>query len=278
MKVAAAQLSAVLGDVPENLRRAGAALERAAAEGSSLVVLPECYLTGYVFDSAGGVRAVAIEIDGPEIREVVAVCARLGIHCAVGFLEKAEGGLFNAAVLIGPGGLIGRYRKAHLPFLGADRFVQPGNLPDLPVFETPLGTIGIAICYDLRFPEFLRALALRGADLVAMPTCWPSRSRMLADHFMPVRAAENRVFIVAADRGDSENGVTFLGRSQIVDPAGVVLAETGTGEALITATVDLQQARNKRIVFEPGTFELSLFEDRRPDLYGALSEPKPGDA
>jgi predicted amidohydrolase len=270
---AASQIGVSLGDIPGNVARCIASLEAAANEGVDLVVFPECALSGYIFEDRLQGEKAAVRLDGSELAAIGAACKRLSIHCVVGFLETASPGrLFNAAVLLGPEGIAGHYRKAHLPFIGVDRFVDQGDLPDPAVFDTPMGRIGILICYDLRFPESARVLALAGAQLIAMPTNWPLQSTILADHFTKVRACENRVFIVAADRGDDEGSVSFLGRSQIVAPSGAVLADVGRGEALLTARVDLAEASEKHVIFAPGTFELDLFVDRRPDLYGIIQE------
>ncbi len=269
--VGVAQMSVAFADVPKNLDRARSLLQQSGNLGLSLVVLPECALTGYMFDEAEAMRRIALRLDGPEVGSLIALCRELGLYAVVGLIEATPDAYYNTAVLLGPGGLIGAYRKTHLPWLGVDRFLAKGAPGEPPVFETSIGRVGIAICYDLRFPEFIRAQALRGADLVAIPTCWPPESRMLADDFMRVRACENRIYLLAADRGDSEGGADFIGRSQIVDPAGHVLVDTDRGETLLTAEIDLNQARRKRIVFRPGEFEVSLFEDRRPDLYTELT-------
>jgi predicted amidohydrolase len=178
--------------------------------------------------------------------------------------------LRNVAVLIGPHGLIATYRKTHLPYLGVDRFVVPGD--ELAVHETPIGRIGLEICYDLRFPEVTRSLALKGADIVAHPTNFPMNATTQTELFTAVRAAENRIYLLTANRVGKERSSEFCGRSQIVDPLGKRLAEAGTiEEKLLLAEVDLRKARDKDYII-PGEYELRLFEDRRPGLYAALVE------
>jgi len=265
--VAVAQQDAVLGDVRENVRRAERALRQAAAEGAALTVLPECYLTGYVTGSREQTLAIAIAPDGPEIQLLVDVCQELGMHAIVGFLERAGTQAFNSVSVLGPAGVIGVYRKQHLPAVGADRFVAASEETEPQIFDTEVGRIGIAICYEIRFPEVMRTLALEGADLIALPTNWPVHSDMLADHFSRVRAAENVVYLVVANRGDSEEGVDFLGASQIVDPFGQVLAKADRGEALLIAEVDLDRAREKTITSLNGELELPLWKDRHPAAY-----------
>jgi 5-aminopentanamidase len=275
VRVASAQVGASLGAVEENVAQSVSVLGDAAARGVDLVVFPECALSGYVFGDREQASQAAVGLDGPEVGALAAACAEHGLHAVVGLLEADRGAVYNAAVLLGPEGVVGSYRKAHLPCLGVDRFVARGEQREPAVFETALGRIGVAICYDLRFPETARLLALAGAELVAQPSNWPPQAVLLADHFVRVRAAENRVFVVLANRGDEEGGVEFIGRSQIVGPAGDVLASAEREEGLVVADVDLAEAREKRIVNEPGVYEVSLFEDRRPELYGALASGAP---
>jgi 5-aminopentanamidase len=267
-----AQTAPRLGECARNLETCIAQLERAAAAGCRLVVLPECAISGYMFASDEDAARTAEPIRGPTTEALERVCARLDLHCVAGLLERDGDRLRNTAVLVGPEGLLGRYRKTHLPCLGVDRFVVPGEDPP-DVFETPLGRIGIEICYDLRFPELTRALALRGAEIVVHPTNWPAAVRPLADFLTRARAAENRVFLLTANRVGSEGGTKFFGRSQVVDPLGTRLVEAGEErEELVVAEIDPAEAREKDLVIVPGEYELHLFGDRRPELYGALVE------
>src|SRR5262249_24628069 len=159
-------------------------------------------------------------------------CARQYVYAVVGLLERGADALYNSAALIGPEGVIACYRKAHLPGLGLDRLVAHGNTP-FAVHDTPIGRIGLAICYDIRFPEPTRLLALQGAELVAFPSNWPSVERLAPPSAIPdvltrARAIENRVFLAVADRAGEERGSRFLGRSQLVDVFGKVVAEAGS--------------------------------------------------
>ena len=172
MRVAVAQLEPKLAEKERNLDACLGRLEEAAAQGAQLTVFPECAIPGYMFDSAEEALPYAEEIPGPSTEAFERECRRLGVHAITGLIEREGDTLYNSAILVGPEGLIGSYRKTHLPFLGVDRFVTPGD--ELKVFDTALGRIGLIICYDLRFPEVTRTLALRGADLVAMPTNFPS--------------------------------------------------------------------------------------------------------
>jgi 5-aminopentanamidase len=272
MLVGVAQIEPRLGEAERNRESCLSCLEEAAARGCELLVLPECAVSGYMFESPEEAARYAEEPSGPTTEALSQACRRLGLHCVCGLLERDGGSLRNAAVLVGPSGVVGRYRKSHLPYLGVDRFVVPGDEP-YEVFETPLGRIGMQICYDLRFPEATRALALQGAEIVAHPTNWPLPVRPLADFMTRARAAENRVFLLTANRVGREGGTEFCGWSQIVDPAGNRLAEApGSEQALVVADVDPVEARTKDILPVPGAYEVHLFADRRPDLYGDLVE------
>jgi predicted amidohydrolase len=188
----------------------------------------------------------------------------------VGTLAKDGGRVRNTAVVVGPDGLLGEYRKSHLPYLGVDRFVSPGDGP-YEVHDTPVGRLGVQICFDLRFPELTRSLALDGAEIVCHPTNWPVQVRDLPDFLTRARAAENRVFLLTANRMDSENGATFCGKSQIVDPLGRQLAIAGEDEEVVlVADIELEEARQKTMVAKAGSYEMPIWQQRRPELYGRL--------
>jgi predicted amidohydrolase len=270
MRVAVAQTEPKLGEKERNLEVCLARLEDAAAAGAQLLVLPECAIPGYMFDSGEEALPYAEEIPGPTTDALAEACRRLDVYAVCGLLERDGDLLHNAAVLVGPEGLIGSYRKTHLPFLGVDRFVVPGD--ELPVYETPLGRIGVEICYDLRFPEVTRTLALKGADIVAHPTNFPMAAKVQTEVITLARAAENRIYLLTANRVGKERWGEFCGWSQIVDPYGRRLAEADeTEETLLVADVEIEKARDKDYVI-PGEYELYLFGHRRPELYGGLVE------
>jgi 5-aminopentanamidase len=270
MQVAVAQIEPQLGEKERNLATCIARMEEAAAADAQLLVLPECAIPGYMFDSGEEAMPHAEEIPGPVTETLERQCARLGLYVVCGLLERDGDALRNAAVLVGPDGLIGSYRKTHLPFLGVDRFVVPGDT--LSVYETPLGRIGIEICYDLRFPEVTRTLALKGADIVAHPTNFPMAAKIQTELITVARAAENRIYLLTANRVGKERWGEFCGWSQIVDPFGRRLAEADEREeTLLVGEVDVEKARDKDYVI-PGEYELYLFGHRRPELYGALVE------
>ncbi|HEX6507812.1 MAG TPA: carbon-nitrogen hydrolase family protein [Chloroflexota bacterium] len=270
--VAAAQLNPTIGDIPGNLQRAEHVMEEAAQRGAGLVVLPECALTGYVFSALEEALPYGQSVPGPATDRLEAVARRLGVHAIFGMLEKVGDRLYNTAVFVGPEGLIAKYRKTHLLYLGVDRFTTPGDIP-FAVHDTPLGRIGILICYDLRFPEPARVLALQGAQIITLPTNWPVGADIQPDVLTRARATENHVFLVAADRVGIERGGTFIGRSQIVAPFGRLLTEASATEVeIITAEIEPERATNKHIVNRPGEYEMDYFADRRPELYEAVFE------
>jgi predicted amidohydrolase len=258
-----------LGDVAGNLDAAIGHLAQAAADHSNLVVFPECALSGYMFSDEESARRCAEPVPGPSTDALARACATHGLHCALGLLELDGARLHNTAVLIGPGGLIGRYRKSHIACIGADQFTVPGDEPYV-VHDTPIGRIGLQICYDWRFPEITRVLALGGAEVVVHPTNSPTPSRELAEFITRARAAENAIFFLTANRCGEEQGTSFFGWSQIVDPNGRRLAEAGDAETTISADLDLDLARVKTKEPDHGGYEVSLFGDRRPELYAPL--------
>jgi len=277
VRVAIAQTAPEFGATRRNLEQVVDRLGAAAAEGARLVVFPECALSGYLVDDLHELERLAEPVHGPAVARIAKACARWRVHAVVGLLERGAQAIYNAAVLVGPNGLIGRYRKAHLPGLGLDRLVAHGDTP-FSVHETPVGRIGMAICYDIRFPEPARVLALQGAEIIAFPSNWPVVERVAPPSTIPevltrARAIENRVHLAVADRAGAERGSRFLGRSQLVDVLGTVLAEAGAEEALLYADFDLALARQKDIVYTPGRFETHWFADRRTDLYGPLVDP-----
>jgi predicted amidohydrolase len=272
--VAAVQFSPVLGEVGRNLETMLGRLREAADAGARLVAFPECALTGYVFADRAEALAVAEPVPGPSVRRLAEACAELGVAAAFGMLERDGDRLFNACTLVGPGGLVGSYRKIHLPLMGVDRFAEPGDRP-LGVVEVAGLRVGLHVCYDGTFPEVGRVLALQGADLLILPTNFPKGAEALAEHLMATRAVENTVYAMAVNRVGEERGARFIGRSSIHAPSGETLARAGAdSEEVLYAEIDPARARQKRIVRIPGEQEIDRIADRRPEFYGKLVEPR----
>ena len=273
IRVAAVQMEPVLGQVGRNLRRILSGLEHASDEGAKLAVFPECALSGYGFESREDGYAHAVAVDGPEVAAIAEVAGATGCGCVFGLLEKDGRKLYNACAVVGPGGLVGTYRKIHLPYLGIDAHVDPGDRP-LAVHEVNGLRLGVQICYDGSFPEASRVLALLGADLIALPTNWPTFSECAAEHMIPTRAMENTVYVMAVNRVGVESGFRFIGASSIADPSGKILAKADdSAEATLFAEIDPERSRTKRLVRVPGRHEIDRIADRRPAFYGPLVAP-----
>ena len=283
MKVACAQLDVAFGQPQINADKAVKTLRECKAQGVELVVFPECFLTGYCVSDQQGAQDISLDVtsrNGSDVstcpKEVSCVweeCMELGIFAVVGLAVGIRGDCWNAAVLMDPGGELKIYHKVHLPELGFDKFAWPGSR--LPVFETDLGKIGILICFDLRIPEAARTLALKGAELIVLPTNWPVGAFAGPAFMAAARAAENRVFLAACNRVGSENGFDFIGQSGIYSVTGTTLAKASEDkEEVIMADIDLAEARVKRTVIRPGEFETTVFDARHPELYGVITEQK----
>ncbi len=273
IRVAACQIDPAIGEVDANLERIERAITEAAAAGAAVVVLPEAAVTGYAFASLDEALPVARSAGVLAEDRLAGLAVERAMTVVCGTLIAEGDRVFNAAMLLTPDGRRYTYRKLHLPFLGVDRFATPG--PDPPfVVETSGLRLGVLICYDLRFPEAARICALEGADLIALPTNWPVGVNFHPGIFAPARAAENHCYLLAADRVGVERGVTFIGRSLLVDYDGQQLAmASDTDEEMITGEVDVQAARATHVVRRPGEHEWDTMADRRPGLYRRLLEP-----
>ncbi|MGE0002362.1 MAG: carbon-nitrogen hydrolase family protein [Fimbriimonadaceae bacterium] len=275
-RVGCYQLPVTEGKVEENLARAGSAIRDAAAQSIQVLVLPECFLTGFLCASEDEAHALALDVGrgdegmlvspGPVLSALQRVVEDMGVVTIVGYAGRDSGGLYNAAALLEPGRPPRYYAKTHLPVLGFDRFARPGS--SLPVFETAHGRIGIVICFDLRIPEASRTLALRGADLIVLPTNWPKGADLTPLHYAPTRASENRVFLATCNRCGGHGGVEFIGQSAIHALEGERLASMDREAGLIWADLDLPSARRKTRVVIPGEYETDTFATRQPEIYG----------
>ena len=275
INIACAQIDCVLGDPEANRNRIIGSIREAAERDASLAIFPECALTGYCFDSLAEAVPFAEHLDGPSAQAIAEVCRESGMYAVVGFLEADGDKFYNAAMLVGPEGVVGGYRKVHLPFIGIDRFLTPGDRP-FQVFDLPFGKVGLNICYDISFPEAARALKLMGAELIALITNWPTAAWRSPEFVANTRALENHVFYAAVDRVGTERGWQFIGRSLVVDCNGDTISQAGAeAEELLVVSVDLQEANKNHIVNVAGAYELDRWKDRRPEFYHVISEPAP---
>jgi predicted amidohydrolase len=273
VKIAGVQMNVRLADPQANLEAILQRFAETRAAGAALTVFPECVLTGYCFDSLEEARPLSQPVPGPATEQASAACRQLGGYLVFGMLESEGDSVYNAAVLVGAAGVIGSYRKIHLPFLGIDRFTTHGNRP-FAVHQTDDLRVGMNICYDGAFPEPSRAMTIQGADLIVLPTNWPPGSECMAAHGINIRAMENAVYYMAVNRVGTERGFRFIGQSRICDPHGQTLAEaTADAEDILYAEIDPSQARNKLIVRVPDKHKIHRTADRRPEMYGILTEP-----
>ncbi len=273
MKIAGVQMDVLLGDVPKNLERMAGRFREAVQAGANLVVFPECSVTGYCFRSLEEARPMAQSIPGPATEFLSGLCAEANALMVFGMLEAEGPKIFNAAVLAGPAGVIGSYRKIHLPYLGVDTFTSYGDRP-FAVHKAGEVKVGLNICYDAAFPEASRSLALAGADLIALPTNWPPGAECVSAHAINTRAMENGIYFAAVNRVGSERGFDFIGGSRICAPDGSTLAAADhREETILYADIDPQKARQKTAVRKPGEHAIDRLADRRPEMYAELVKP-----
>ena len=243
MRVAVVQTNPVFGEVSSNVT---GALDLMGTSGADLYVLPELFNTGYNFADQSEADQLAEKATGSTFQAVAEFARKKKCFVAYGFAERADQ-IYNSAVLAGPSGIIGVYRKVHL-YNRENLFFAPGNL-GFPVFDLPFGKIGIMICFDWIYPESARTLAIKGAQLIVHP------SNLVLPHCpdaMVTRCLENRVFATTADRvGREDRGgleLRYIGKSEIVSPQGEILARLGEDEAgVAVAELDLALASNKKI-------------------------------
>lgn len=273
-KIAGVQMDIELANVEANRNRIAEFLKTTSAAGASLTVYPECASTGYCFDSLEEAMAVAEDCNGPTCEFLAEKCRESGQHIVYGYLEKSGADLFNSLNLLGPEGLVGTYRKIHLPYLGVDRFTSVGSAFN--VYDIGWMRIGLHICYDGSFPESGRCLALAGADLLVLPTNWPPGSMSAADVIPNARAMENHTYFMSVNRVGVERGFEFIGKSKVCDPDGVdLIFENHNSEAVFYADITPEISRQKKLVRVPGKHEIDRFRDRHPEKYMAITMPQP---
>ena len=273
VQVAAVQLDVAWLDPKANVERMLALGEEAVQAGPvDVLVYPELSNVGYVTERdpafAPQYMELAESIPGPTTEVLGGFARQHGVWIVVGLCEMhsvVRPSVYNSAVLIGPSGeVVGKHRKAHLPAEEKHYFYRGRSLD---VWDTELGRVGLAVCYDALFPETLRVLALRGAEIVFCPFNVP-REHLPPDvlvHLTRTRALENRAFVIACNRVGEQPGLHFFGGSAIADPAGALLALGDDKESILRATLRRDTLVQKRAFH-------THFQDRRPDLYGPLVE------
>jgi predicted amidohydrolase len=252
---AAIQFTVNQGDVDANLVSVREALPRVAAQGVNLAVLPEMWSSGFAYKN---LNELALRTAGI-VDELLELSARHRM-VIVGSMPEPNGDkVFNTIYVVDNGKLAGVYRKMHLfSLLGEDRAFSSGDTWLLA--DTSIGKIGVIICYDLRFPELSRRLAVEGAQVICVPAQWPKPRQEHWRTLLRARAIENQLFVVSCNTCGQVGKLDFFGMSMIIDPKGEVLAEAGEEERDISAVLDLQAMTDWRA-------QIPCFNDRRPELY-----------
>ncbi|WP_371368723.1 Omega-amidase YafV [Sporomusa rhizae] len=257
MKIAMVQMKVTAGDVAGNKER-GLTLINEAALNADTIVLPEIWTIGYALKS---VAEAAETMDGQLLTTLAGIATNQKANIIAGSIPvKSNDNIYNCAIVLDRyGNVVASYQKVHLfSMYGEERFFAAGN--KLCQFVLDEATVGLGICYDLRFPELFRSLALGGSQIVFVPAEWPAARGSHWRTLVQARAIENHMYVCAVNCVGEHKGSPFYGHSLLVSPDGEVVAEGGESEAIIYGDVDLQKVAESRQV-------MPSFNDRRPDLY-----------
>jgi predicted amidohydrolase len=268
IKVALAQISAKREDKKENLRKIEEYTTRAKELSADLVIFPELSLTGYVLHDQ--IYELAEVIPGPSTDIIGDLAKKTGTHIIFGMpelSEKTKATLYNTAVLVGPKGFVGKFRKMYLPTYSVfeeKRYFRPGYRPA--AFSTPIGKIGLFICYDIFFPEVCRLTRLKGAELMVCISASPAVRRNYFEIFTAARALENTAFLAYVNLAGMEDGLQFWGGSRLVGPTGDIIEKAKYDEeSLVVCEVDYRDIRTAE------TF-IPTLRDLRPELFDELKK------
>ena len=255
VKAAAVQFNISLGEIGPNLSHVRNSLEKLALDGVQLAVLPEMWATGFAYKE---LNALAGQTEGL-VSELSELSAKYRM-VIVGSLPEPHGGkVYNTAYVLDNGKLLGKYRKIHLfSLMQEDRSFDSGD--SWLLVDSSVGKIGVFICYDLRFPELARRLAIEGAEILVVPGEWPKPRQEHWRTLMRARAIENQLFVVAANCCGVTGKLDFFGMSMIIDPKGELLAEAGYEPQNIVATLDFDAMTAWRQ-------QIPCFNDRKPEFY-----------
>ncbi len=251
----AVQFTVQVGDIDANLRQVRQALGRLAQAGCRLAVLPEMWTSGYAYRQLNELAKRT-----PEVLAEIQELARQYEMVVVGSMPEPHGDkVYNTAYLLDQGELVGTYRKMHLfSLMGEDRMLDGGD--SWLVADTSVGRVGVLICYDLRFPELARRLAVEGAQILVVPAEWPKPREEHWRTLLRARAIENQLYVVAANCCGIQGKLDFFGMSMIIGPKGEVLAEGGYEPGEIAATLDFAEMAAWRE-------QITCYRDRRPEYY-----------
>jgi len=256
-RIALAQLELELGNPGRNFKTATDAVAEAARKGADIVLLPELWASGYDLKHA---REYASPRSGGWFQKMRELAKVQGIALGGSMIEEQGESLFNTFLLVDKKGKdLGHYRKAHLfDLIEEKKYFTAGD--QLAIVETPWGKIGLALCYDLRFPEIFRAYALKGAEAILMVAEWPRRRIAHWDVLLEARAIENQCFIAAVNKVGTSHGELLGGNSAVIDPMGKVLVRGEDRPGIFVADVDPEEAIKAREW-------MPVFKDRNPGVY-----------
>lgn len=267
-KIALAQMSCKKADKTHNINKMKTYIEKAKEEDAKLVIFPELSLTDYVVRDL--IYELAETIPGPSTEKMAEIAKENQVYVVFGMPEmsqKAESVIYNTAVLVGPEGYIGKYRKMYLPthsVFEEKRYFRQGY--ETPVFNTQIGRIGLTICYDIFFPEVSRALKLNGAQIIVCISASPAVRRTFFEILTAARAIENNTFLAYVNLVGIEEGLQFWGGSRIISPSGKIIAKARYNEEdIVIGEVNLKALRHIA-AFVP------TIRDLRPELYEKLKE------
>jgi predicted amidohydrolase len=268
VKLALAQISSKREDKKANLQKIEEFTVKAKEQSADLVIFPELSLTGYVLHDQ--VYELAEVIPGPSTKTIEELAKKTGTHIIFGMPERSEktkATIFNTAVLVGPNGFIGKFRKMYLPthsVFEEKRYFRPGY--QTAVFNTPIGNVGLFICYDIFFPEVCRLTRLKGAELLVCISASPAVRRRYFEILTAARALENTAFLAYVNLAGVEDGLQFWGGSRLVSPTGDLLAKAKYDEEdLVICEVDYNDMR-------PAETFIPTLRDLRPELFDQLKK------
>lgn len=267
-KVALAQISCKQGDKAENTRKIEKNVTYAKTQGAELVIFPELSLTGYTLRDQS--YELAETIPGPSTSILEEMAKKANVHIVVGMpelSEKTQSTIYNTAVLVGPSGFIGKYRKMYLPthsVFEEKRYFRPGY--QTAAFDTKLGKIGLIICYDVFFPEVSRLTRLKGAQLIVCISASPAVRRAFFETLTAARAIENTAFLAYVNLVGIEDGLQFWGGSRLIGPNGKTIVKAKHDEEdLVIGEVDYADIK-------PVETFVPTLRDLRPELFDKLKE------
>ncbi len=258
VKTSCIQFNITLAEVDRNLAKAGKALQRVAEQGVRLAVLPEMWSGGYAYRKLPELAAETPRV----LEQICAWSQELGLVIVGSLPEEADGRVYNTAFVVDGGAVVGQYRKMHLfSVMREDQFLGAGD--SCLVVPTSVGKLGVAICYDLRFPELFRRLGLEGAEILCIPAEWPAPRQLHWRTLLRARAIENQLFVAAANCCGRQGKLDFFGMSLLIAPRGEILAEGGESATELVADFDFAEMQDYRA-------QIPVYQERRSDIYGSL--------